>query len=218
VTSISQPTSIRQQFLEAAASAVSLLSADAVASSWSNASALDGFTVGGLAGHLASQLLYPADALTKPQPAGEPIPVTAHYERASWVGADLDGAANVAIRAVGESVASAGPAEVAASAAAALAALRSAVDDAPADRTVSPPSGSWTLSLDDHLLTRIMEIAVHSDDLAVSVGLPTPELPPAVIEPVIDLLTRIALRRRGQVAVLRALSRSERAPETISAF
>jgi len=63
-----------------------------------------------------------------------------------------------------------------------------------------------------------MEIAVHSDDLAVSAGIDTPDLPAAVIEPVVDLLTRIAVRRHGQPAVLRALSRAERAPDTIAAI
>jgi hypothetical protein len=35
---------------------------------------------------------------------------------------------------------------------------------------------------------------------------------------VIDLLARLAVRRHGPTAVLRALSRAERAPGTISAF
>jgi hypothetical protein len=46
----------------------------------------------------------------------------------------------------------------------------------------------------------------------------TPTLPPAVLDPVLDLLIRLAVRRQGPTAVLRALSRSERAPGTISAF
>ena len=87
-----------------------------------------------------------------------------------------------------------------------------------ASRLVQPPAGPWALALDDFLITRMMEIAVHSDDLAYSVGLPTPRLPDDVLEPVIDLLARLAVRRRGATAVLRALSRAERAPEVVSAF
>jgi hypothetical protein len=59
---------------------------------------------------------------------------------------------------------------------------------------------------------------VHADDLAVSVGMATPALPAAVLDPVFELLTRLAVRRHGPTAVLRALSRAERAPDTISAF
>jgi hypothetical protein len=36
--------------------------------------------------------------------------------------------------------------------------------------------------------------------------------------PVLTLLSGIALRRHGQLAMLRALSRRERAPATITAF
>jgi hypothetical protein len=63
-----------------------------------------------------------------------------------------------------------------------------------------------------------MEIVVHSDDLAASVDLPTPEFPEAVLVPVLDLLTLLSLRRHGQDAVVRALSRPQRASGSISAF
>jgi hypothetical protein len=72
--------------------------------------------------------------------------------------------------------------------------------------------------VNDLLTTRMMEIAVHSDDLAVSVGVPTPELPVRVLHPVYDLLFLLALRRHGHTAVLRALSRAERAPASIAAI
>jgi hypothetical protein len=49
-------------------------------------------------------------------------------------------------------------------------------------------------------------------------GISTPPLPAAVLDPVLALLTQVAVRRHGQTAVLRALSRSERAPATISAL
>jgi hypothetical protein len=63
-----------------------------------------------------------------------------------------------------------------------------------------------------------MEIAVHSDDLAVSVGVETPAFPEEALVPVLGLLTGVALRRHGQVAMLRALSRRERAPVSVAAF
>jgi hypothetical protein len=39
-----------------------------------------------------------------------------------------------------------------------------------------------------------------------------------VLAPVVALLTRLAVRRHGQGAVVSALTRTERAPRTISAF
>jgi hypothetical protein len=88
----------------------------------------------------------------------------------------------------------------------------------PGDRVVFLPWGPWSLRLDDFLITRMMELAVHSDDLAYSVDTDTPELPDAVLEPVLGLLTALAVRRHGQPAVLRALSRAERAPDRINAI
>lgn len=61
-------------------------------------------------------------------------------------------------------------------------------------------------------------IAVHADDLAVSVGVDTPTLPDAVLTPVVGLLSALALGRHGQTGVLRALGRAERASVSIAAF
>jgi hypothetical protein len=68
------------------------------------------------------------------------------------------------------------------------------------------------------LVTRMMEIVVHSDDLAASVELDTPEFPESVITPVLALLTGLAVRRHGATAVVRALTRPQRAPDSVAAF
>src|SRR5947207_1109543 len=49
--------------------------------------------------------------------------------------------------------------------------------------------GPWSLTLDDMLIARTMELVVHSDDLAVSVGIATPEFPSSAFNTVIDLLS-----------------------------
>lgn len=64
---------------------------------------------------------------------------------------------------------------------------------------------------------RMLELVVHADDLAISVGIRTPEFPAEVFAPVRDLLVRLAVRRHGQSAVISALTRRERTP-VISAF
>jgi hypothetical protein len=151
-------------------------------------------------------------------PAGPPATLLEHYDRVPWVGASLDDEANAEIRRGGEDEAAGGPAALAVRIGVAVEALRTALPAEPADRVVHPSWVSWTLTLDDFLVTRMMEIAVHSDDLAQSGGVATPTLPPAVLDPVFALLTRLAVRRHGPTALLRALSRSERAPATIAAF
>jgi len=211
-------TPIRDAYLVAAASATTLLNDPEVAASWAAPSALRGFTVGGLSVHLAGQVLFVSQTLSEPPPEAEPVSLLGHYARVLRIGADIDDEINVSIRRGGEAGAAEGAAALAARTEAVVRELRDALPAQPADRIVHPPAGPWGLRLDDFLVTRMMEIAVHSDDLAHSVAVATPALPPAVIDPVLALLTALAVRRHGPTAVLRALSRAERATATIAAF
>lgn len=208
----------RAAYLEAAGSAVTLLSDPAVAASWDQPSALAQLAVSGLAGHLASQILTVPLVLGHDTGAANPVSLLAHYSRVSWIGAGLDAKINVSIRGDSQRTAAEGPALLAARASATLADLRRALPAEPDLRNVFLPWTGWSLSLDDFLTTAMMEITVHCDDLALSAGIVTAQLPPAVLDPVLALLTQLAVRRHGQAAVLRAFSRAERAPATIAAF
>lgn len=53
---------------------------------------------------------------------------------------------------------------------------------------------------------------MHCDDLACSIGLPGVELPDVAADLAAELLVKLAIRRHGQAAVLRGLSRAERTP------
>jgi hypothetical protein len=202
----------------AAASAVSLLGDPAVAASWDKPSALTEFSVAGLAGHLALQLVRVRDALASAAAAPAPIGLIEHFSRSPWVQAGLDHESNVYVRKGGEAAAADGPAALVERARALLGELSAALPAEPADRVVKLPWAEWSLTLDDLLLTRLVELVVHSDDLAASVGVETPALPEPVIDPVVELLARLAVHRHGATAVIRTLSRAERAPATISAF
>jgi hypothetical protein len=211
-------TGSRDDFLSAARSAADLLREPAVAAAWSSPSALPKFGVAGLAGHLAYQVLAVPQALAEPAPREPTISLLEHYGRVQWIEAGIDDEINVRIRRGGEQAAADGPAALAARVDAAVDDLTGRLASA-ANRPVRIPLwGPWSLLLDDLLTTRLMELAVHSDDLAVSVGVATPALPQRAVEQVIDLLSRLAVRRHGPTAVLRALSRAERAPATIAAF
>jgi hypothetical protein len=209
---------IRGDFLTAAESAADLLRDPAVAAAWTRSSALPEFTVAGLAGHLAYQVLAIPELLAAPVPREETITVLDHYARVKWIDAGLDEEINLHIRSGGDQLAAGGPAVLVRELDSAIAQLRLDLPET-ADRPVRIPLwGPWALTLDDMLITRLMELAVHSDDLAVSVDLATPALPPSAVETVVDLLSRLSVRRHGPTAVLRALSRAERAPTTITAF
>jgi uncharacterized protein (TIGR03083 family) len=207
-----------ESYLVAATSAAELAADPVVARRWTEPSALPGFTVGGLAEHLAGQVFSVAKAMNEPSSTDELVPLLEHYARAAWVRSGRDSEANVSIRDSGEGLAAEGPEAFVARLRATLADVIRTLPELPADHRVRPPAGPWSLTLDDFLLTRMMELAVHSDDLAGSVDLPTPPLPDTVHDPVLALLFSLAVGRHGATAILRALSRAERAPESISAF
>ncbi|MEU8176518.1 hypothetical protein AB0C14_26905 [Microbispora hainanensis] len=74
------------------------------------------------------------------------------------------------------------------------------------------------LPLDQCLLTRLVELVVHLDDLAVSLDIPTSPVPAEAADAVAVCLTRIAVARHGLLPVIRILSRRERAVDQIAAF
>ncbi|AUG75567.1 hypothetical protein CFP65_0610 [Kitasatospora sp. MMS16-BH015] len=208
---------IRADYLAAGRVAVALLRAPEVAAAWEGPSALAEFRVSGLAGHLANQVVLVPQLLAGPEPAVERIPLVEHYARASWVEAPLDAEVHVQIRQGGEALAVPGPAALADRTEAVLDELAGLLPEL-GDRSVQGPGWGWSLALDDLLVTRMMELTVHGDDLAVSVGLPTPEYPAGAVTASVHLLAEVAVRRHGATAVLRTLSRAERASGSIAAF
>ncbi|WP_055588196.1 maleylpyruvate isomerase N-terminal domain-containing protein [Streptacidiphilus griseoplanus] len=211
-------THVRDLYLDVAESAAGLLAAPEVAVRWTEPSALAELSVRGLAGHLAGQVFFVPAMLAEQVPAEARVTIHQYYARVSWIGSDLDAPFNRSIRSAGEEEAAGGAADLAARVAACVARLRDSLPAAP-DRAVRRPSwGPWSISLDDFVTSRMLELVVHSDDLAHSVGVPTPEFPQEAVETVVDILSRIAVRRHGAVEVVRALSRSERAPASISAL
>jgi hypothetical protein len=208
----------RESFLTAGALSLDLISSPQVREAWDEESACADMSVGALAHHLAHQAVSTVRVLRLDVPDPEPIPLLDHYARAAWVEASHDDEANTSIRDESEDAAAGGPETV-------LRDLRDALDALP-DLLAAPrnpdvvdiPWQAWCLTTDDFLTTRLMELVVHSDDLAASVGLETPQFPDDVVASVLALLSGVAVRRHGQTAVVRALSRPQRAPASISAF
>jgi hypothetical protein len=190
-----------------------------VADDWTRESSCAGMTVGALARHLVEQSLHIVRLLgpgAVPRADADVHDLLAHYERATWVREDLDGESNRFVVTKSEGQAAEGPA-------AASSAQASAVADLPEVLASAPPQAylPWqdaSLATDDFLVTRLMEMVVHADDLASSIGVPAPDFRGAGLEPVLGLLTALAVVRHGQDAVVRTLTRPQRAPGSISAF
>lgn len=207
-----------QAFLDAARTATTLVLDPQLELRWREPSALPEMSIGALTSHLVAQVVAAAAGVLDPSAASteEPVALLEHYARAAWVDAALEDEANVSIREGAERTAADGYAGTRARMERACAQL----DPWPArtPSVVRMPWWGWSLTLDDFLLTRMMELMVHADDLAVSLGVPTPEFPRSVTRPVFMLLTALAERRHGQAAVVRALTRAERAPASLAVF
>lgn len=209
----------RTAVIDAVDRVVDLVARPEVAASWTEESRCAGMSIGGLTRHLASQPVIVVNRLQADHAEGaaaETIDLLEHYARASWLREDLDGAANRSIRETSDQQAVEGPD----AAVAELSRARADIETSLADPRpfVYVAWQGWSLGTDDFLVTRLMEMVVHSDDLAASVDVSTPEFGPAVLDPVFRLLTALAVRRHGQDAMVRTLTRPQRAPASVSAF
>jgi hypothetical protein len=211
-------TRVRAAYLAAARTVAELLAHPAVTARWQEPSALARMSVGAVACHLSGQLAFVARVLDDPAATQPEIPLLDYYSRVGWFGQGLDHPFHQRVQRGEENAAADGPARMIRQARQWLAEIEAGLPGIPGRPVHLPRWGDWSIALDDFVTNRLMELIVHSDDLAVSVGLPTPEFPPEATDTVAVLLTRLAVQRHGILPVLRTLSRSERAPENIAAF
>ena len=225
-------------FLRVAEHVEDVLAGAEVARRWNEPSALRGYSVGGLAGHLARAVLTveryldappPEDGIARTRTAGaqagddrppdDRVTDAPGYLVAVLAGHDpVDSAFHQSVRNRGDEEASGGPAalvERLRAARSGLAERLAAVD--PRQRIAV--LGETVMSVEDYLDTRLVELVVHLDDLVVSVGGDTaPQLAPEAYERVACVLASVAARRVSGLALVRSLSRAERHPEAVRAL
>lgn len=205
-------------FLDAAGTAEQLIGSTAVADRWEDASALEGYSVGGLAGHLARAVLTVEHYLDQPVPDGAPTDAAGYLVRAlashDPVSSDFHGR----VRQRGEQVASRGQEALVAELREARLVLTDRLAAVESGRHLAVLDGT-VLPIEEYLETRLVELVVHLDDLAVSVAQDGPgDLPAAAFETVAAVLARVAVRRAGPLATIRSLARRERHPEAVRAL
>lgn len=189
--------------------AVELVTGPAVARAWHEGSALDGMTVGELAAHLARSVLQVEWYLDGPlTPDARLVDAADYYADLSGT-TDATSDLNTGVRARSAETAAAGRDALVRDVTAACDRLRERLRREPADRCLTVRHHGHTLLLDEYLATRCVELAVHTEDLALSVdsALRAPAVTTGVA---VDVLVAAARRRHGDVAVLHALVRRER--------
>lgn len=198
---------VRGLVVEAVEAAAELLAHPAVAPRWDEPSALEGMTVGALCAHLVRAAGATLAYLDRTDPAARPdgallTPVT--YFHAAIASPIHD-----RIKQVSATESTLGPGDTAAKCAAIAADMRRRFADEPAGRLVAALGGRM-LTLDDFCRTRMIEVLLHLDDLAVSIDVPRPPTDPAGPAIVIDILIGIARDQRGDWDVIHGLGRTER--------
>lgn len=204
---------LRPVLTEASASALELVASPEVGREWANPSSLDGMTVGGLAAHFIMALRRTVELLEAEAPDTDRIatpfeffgdnrresPSVLDDERARWiVAASEDGAAE-------------GQAEVVDELTSVIAQVDAALAETPPGTTVPTPRiPDARARLDDFVRTRLIEVVLHGDDLATSVGVVW-HPPRRAADEVVGLLVEMARERVGDLEVLRGLAREERA-------
>lgn len=203
------PAAARDAFWQAVDVAGPVLSSPQLTARWDETSALEGMTVGDLAAHLVRAVTNVVAYLARPAPTGDPISPAAYYLAVLDDPGDLESPQSRGVRHRARQDAEGGHEQVLRRWEDAVAEARDRLADEPRDRLVAVVN-DLVLTVDDYLATRVVELLVHTDDLAVSLGIDPPPPPPAAAELAEHLLLDIARHRHGDTAILRALTRRER--------
>ncbi|WP_182976861.1 maleylpyruvate isomerase N-terminal domain-containing protein [Arthrobacter cheniae] len=213
-------SAILTAFLEAAERVESVLDSTVVAEHWEDQSALEGYTVAGLAGHLARAVLTAEQYVDAPAPPGTVEATDAAGYLIAVLGDHdpVDSDFHRRVRARSHDASAVGAAALAQDVGRARRRLQEHLDGSTMDRRVEVLQGV-VLTVEEYLRTRLVELVVHLDDLAVSVGEENrQDLAQDACEEAAVVLIQVAMRRHGALAVIHGLARRERHPEAVRAF
>lgn len=210
-------TETRRVFLEAAVAAVGLLEDPAVTERWERPSILIGYTVGGLAAHLGRAVATPAGYLDQEISDRPADTDAAGYVLTALGDADpVDSDLHRGVRQRSDDMAASGPLAVLDATRAALQSLTGRLELEPDDRVVVV-FGGVSMTLDDYLETRIVELVIHVDDLASSCpGVDVGVIPDAAWAVARRVVAEVATRRVGDRQFVLGLSRAERAQRPLA--
>ena len=203
-------TGVRDVFLRALTTTRPLLAHPRVEDGWHEASALERMTLGSLTAHLARAVFNVERYLdASPEDPGDEAIDAPGYFAAIIRTADLDDPIAADVRTRSDRDALEGWPSLVERFDAAVESLKLRLEGEPRTRKLRV-FGGHVMRLDDYLITRLVECVVHADDLAISIGAPTPAFDAGVLEAAIGAMVDTARLRHGDIAVVRALSRRER--------
>ncbi|MCP3856139.1 MAG: maleylpyruvate isomerase family protein, partial [Actinomycetia bacterium] len=185
---------VRNLVVEAIDGAAEVMARPVVAQRWDEPSALEGMTVGALSAHLVraagATLAYLDRTDPEARPDGELLTPITYFHAA------VDSPIHNQIKDVSATEAEIGHPATVDKCREVAAQMRERFAAEPTDRLVAALGGRM-LTLDDFCRTRMIEVLLHLDDLAVSVGEQRPATDPEGPAIVIDIVMGIARRHRG---------------------
>jgi Mycothiol maleylpyruvate isomerase N-terminal domain len=208
---------LRCAYLGAVDWLASLLSGEELAGAWDHASAVEGYSVGGVAAHAVQGIVWFEQMLSDPEPGGSrEVTVTEFYGPNRRDGSspreDSDPLAS-ALRAAAEAFALSGARTVLDACTASRDRLVVLLETADASRAVPVlrvPGGQ--VPLREYLRTRVLEIVVHGDDVVSSVkSTKLADPPPDAVAVSLGVCLEMAEARVGGLDILRSMTRVERA-------
>jgi Mycothiol maleylpyruvate isomerase N-terminal domain len=204
-------TGVRRLWFDTGKAAVSFAGHPEVVARWTDPSSLPAMTVGVVAGHLLhSGVLMVEDSLNAAVPEGDPLTAALLL---SLVPVDASDAAHENVRFMSKAQVEHGPDELLKRASQSLDRLSVRLDATRPEDVVAfvpVPLLSFPMTLDELLRSRILELVVHVDDLAVSVGVDALPVPDAAISLACNVGVDINIHRYGGPLVVRALFRRDR--------
>jgi hypothetical protein len=191
-----------------------LLGRAEVVGAWPEPSAIAGYTVGGVASHAVHSVLWLEQLLQDVEPVGlRPVTLLEYFGPNRVEGSVDADPFSASLRAAAEAFAQTGPEIVSAACITArdeLVGLLTGVSSTRPVRVVRVPGGQVPLA--EYLRTRILELVVHGDDVVSSVpGMSVASPPADSMATCMDVCLELARARAGDLSILRAFTRRERA-------
>ena len=202
---------VRALVVEAVTQSAELIATPSTAELWDQPSALEGMTVGALSAHLVRAAGATIAYLDRTPP--DRCPDADLLTAVTYFHAALDSPVHDQIKDVSAAESAIGHEATVEKCRQLAADLETRLADEPADRLVAALGGRL-LTLDDFCRTRLIEVLLHLDDLAVSTGQTRPTTDPLGPAIVIEICIDIARNRNGDWNVLYALTRAERSSDT----
>lgn len=200
-------------FLETVDTVRPLLDHTQLAKRWEEPSCLERMTIGSLTAHLTRAATLVSRYL---ETEGKPPLLDApgyYINMMEQADTDLDSQLAVSVRERADADAAPGLETVRDRWDELRARLGESLPMVPEDRAIGVRAASMTVH--EYLRTRLVEMVVHADDLAASLGVDPPALPEDATRDVLACLIEIASRRSGTLDVIRAVSRVERGDPTV---